>query len=164
MVGERGCGDSDAQSDDRSSQEAPNSDPGMGARWGNARLFAAGFVGCLGLGLVLLLGLASWSDESGSDYTPALLSELPAAVIESAPGPRRDVAASMATFRAPAGLPILSEVSVADQGIAIRRPLQPNVYLLQQMSTGRYITDQGRLVLVDDSGRRLLAPPTIPSE
>jgi len=70
----------------------------------------------------------------------------------------------MATFPAPAGLPTLSDVPIADQGIALRRPLRPNVYLLQQMSTGRYITDQGRLVLVDDSGRRLLAALTAQSE
>jgi hypothetical protein len=86
------------------------------------------------------------------------------AALEAAPLPRGDVVASMATFHAPAGLPTLSDVPIADQGIALRRPLRPNVYLLQQMSTGRYITDQGRLVLVDDSGRRLLVAPTAQSE
>ena len=136
----------------------------MEARWSNGRLLVAGLLGCLGLGLVLLLGLAWWSAEGDRGDDPALWGEPPPAVIESAPAPRGDVAAVMATFPAPAGLPTLSEVPIADQGIALRRPLRPNVYLLQQMSTGRYITDQGRLVLVDDSGRRLLAALTAQSE
>mgnify|MGYP003404582905 CR=1 FL=1 len=46
----------------------------------------------------------------------------------------------------------------------LHRPLQPNVYLLQQMSTGRYLADNGRLVLVDADGRRLQAAPPVQPE
>jgi hypothetical protein len=136
----------------------------MEARGSNVRLFVAGLIGCIGLTLVLLLSLAWWSDEGSLGDAPALRGDPPPAVLESAALPRRDVAAAIATFPAPAGLPTLSEVPIADQGIALHRPLQPHVYLLQQMSTGRYITDQGRLILVDDDGRRLLAAPPVQSE
>ena len=158
MAGERDRGRG------RVGRYAPTSGLGLEARWSNGRLFVAGFVGFLGLSLALLLGVGWLSDEGGSGAGSPLLGEPPSAVMETAPLPRRDVAAALGAFRAPAGLPTLSEVPIADQGIALHRPLQPNVYLLQQMSTGRYITDKGRLVLVDDSGRRLLATPTIPSE
>jgi hypothetical protein len=164
MVGGRDHGGADPHGPDRLSRYAPTSRPGGAARWDNRRLCVAGLIGCLGLSLVLLLALAWWNAEGGIGEGPALLDEPPAGVIETAPLPRGDVAAVMATFRAPAGLPTLSEVPIADQGIALHRPLQPNVYLLQQMSTGRYITDNGRLVPVDDGGRRLRAGPTSPSE
>jgi hypothetical protein len=131
---------------------------------GTVALYAAGLVGCLSLGLVLLLGLGWWGDEDRLGERPYAAGGPAAGVVEPAPLTPRDVAAVMATFPAPAGLPTLGEVPVDDQGIALRRPLRTNVYLLQQMSTGRYITDKGRLVLVDDSGRRLLAGPTAQPE
>jgi hypothetical protein len=158
MAGERDRGRG------RVGRYAPISGPGTGVPWGSIKLFVAGLTGYLALGLALLLGVGWLSDEGGSGAGSPLLGEPQSAVIETAPLPRRDVAAALGAFRAPAGLPTLSEVPIADQGIALHRPLQPNVYLLQQMSTGRYITDNGRLVLVDDSGRRLLAAPTAQSD
>jgi len=161
MGGESDHGDPELLSAERLSRDVPTSGPGREARWGNLRLFVAGLIGCLGLSLALLLGLAGWSDEGGQGEGPARWGDPPVGVLEGAPLPRGDVVAVLAAFPAPAGLPTLSEVPIVDQGIALHRPVQPNVYLLEQMSTGRYISDQGRLVLVDADGRRLRAgPPT----
>ena len=109
------------------------------------------------------VALRAWPSLS----SPVLVALLKGTVVEAVPSRRRSANADWRYVRwnqregwiaanlVRVDTVPLEQVPIPDQGIDYWSPLQPGVYPLREISTGRPITDDGRPVYVDREGARV---------